>query len=176
MPPNKNTIISRLAKMAELLGAAVLLLMVLHIVADVTSKYLFNYPLPGTLYIVAHYYMVACVFMPIAMVEQTRGNISVDLFYRMVPRPAQVALTVLGTIATLTFFALLGYRSVFDALKAMAKGEYIDGTIILQIWPSRFVLPICFALAILTLLTRLYGEVRYGETEAQSPNDTPNEV
>ena len=53
--------------------------MMLHIVADVLAKWLFNYPIVGTLEIVANYYMVALIFLPLAYVQRAGGHIIVEV-------------------------------------------------------------------------------------------------
>ena len=47
------------------IGGAALILMMLHIAADVVARYIFNAPLHGTVEIVSAYYMVAVVFLPL---------------------------------------------------------------------------------------------------------------
>ncbi len=161
-------LIPRLAKLLEKGAAVILLIMILHVVLDVLCKFLFNYPLPGTLNIVANYYMVACVFLPIAMVELTRGNIAVDLFYKRFPRTARLFFLISGTCTSLFFFALLGYQSIFDAFKSYKKGEFIDGIVIVHVWPSRFILPLGLGIVSVVLVYRLIHEFRQGEQELLS--------
>ncbi|USG61575.1 TRAP transporter small permease [Sneathiella marina] len=171
MVASNKKIIPIMARMLEKFAAVILLLMVLHIVADVLLKFLFNYPLPGTLNIVANYYMVACVFLPIAIVELTRGNIAVDLFFKLLPKSIRFVLLITGTLFSLFFFALLGYQSIFDAVKSYNKGEFIDGIVIIQIWPSRFILPIGLGIAVFILVYRLIHELRNGEQELLPPSE-----
>ena len=178
MLASDKKIVPVVARLLEKCAAVILLLMVLHVVADVLLKFLFNYPLPGTLNIVANYYMVACVFLPIAIVELTRGNISVDLFFQLLPKPARFVLLIIGTLFSLFFFALLGYQSIFDALKSFEKGEFIDGIIIVQIWPSRFILPLGLGIVTFVLVYRLIHELRNGEQNLlpQSEDDLKGEA
>ena len=153
----------RLARWAETLAGCVLMLMVVHIVADVASKAFFNYPLPGTLSIVASYYMIGIVFLPMALAELTRQSISVDLFFNFFSIRSRWVLLILATVLSIVFYAALTYESVPMALKSMRKGEFVDGTIYLITWPGRFFLPIAFFLVVLVLVYRLIGEIRFGE-------------
>ena len=59
--------LSYLVKTASLVGAICVVLMMLHVTADVVGRYLFNAPLPGTTVWVANYYMIIIVFLAIGV-------------------------------------------------------------------------------------------------------------
>lgn len=141
-------------------AAAIVMLMVVHIIMDVAGKYVFNAPVPGTLDLVANYYMVAVVFLPIAYCELRGRSIAVDLFYQWFPRPLKYLSRVFGAVASLAFFSMLAYQSSLDAVASFAKGEFVDGTFLVVIWPGRFLLPASFWLAVLVLVFRLFEEIR----------------
>lgn len=128
------------------LAGALLLVMMVHVCADVGMKYFFRQPIQGTLEIVSYYYMVGAVFLPVAFVELTRGAVSVDLFFNMMPRPVQVACMVLVLVACAGAYGLVAAITWGDALRGYARGEVVMGPISVVIWPSRFVLPASFAL------------------------------
>jgi TRAP-type C4-dicarboxylate transport system permease small subunit len=131
------------------IGGLLLLVMMVHVCADVGMKYLFNRPIQGTLEIVSYYYMVGAVFLPIAFVELTRGAVSVDLFFAMMPRWMQVGCLFLVLALCAGAYALLATITWADALRAHARGEVVMGPISVVIWPSRFVLPASFGLGAL---------------------------
>ncbi len=62
------------------IGGVVIILLMLHITADVAGKYFFNTPIIGTLEIVSRYYMVAVVFLPLAFVQIRRQHLTVEMF------------------------------------------------------------------------------------------------
>ena len=70
-------------------SGAALLLMMLHIAADVALRYLFSAPLHGTVEIVSTYYMVAVVFLPLALIELRNGHIVVELVSQHFPARVQ---------------------------------------------------------------------------------------
>lgn len=129
------------------LSSLLLLGMMLHVCADVAMKYLFNRPIPGTLEVVSNYYMVWAVFLPLALVELTRGAVSVELFFNMFPRPMQVL--CIGLVLALCAAAYFGLARITwaDALRSLARNEVVMGPVTVVVWPSRFVLPVSFALA-----------------------------
>src|SRR3546814_20205192 len=67
----------RLAKALMFLSCAIMLAMVLHIVADVMARYLFNQPLAGTIEVVSNWYMVGVAFLPLAYVQWHREHLIV---------------------------------------------------------------------------------------------------
>lgn len=152
--------IGKITDALEIIAALALSIMILHIVLDVALKYLFNTPIPDVSSYVAHYYMVSCVFLPLAFVERERQAISVDVLYDRLSRSAKRRLAILATLATLVFFGLLGFQSLFDAMDSYAKGEFVDGATTVPIWQGRILIPVGFAVALLVLLQRLVGESR----------------
>lgn len=148
-------ILSAAARVLVWVSAAFLALMALHVCADVVLKYFFNRPIPGTAEIVARYYMLAAVFLPLAFVELRNTGIAVDLFYNMCGSGVRRCMIVLALIGQTVFFVLLAYQSGLDAMKSLAKNEFIDGQIAVYIWPSSFFLPIGFWLAAALSVVRL---------------------
>lgn len=131
------------------IAGLLLLVMMVHVCADVGMKYLFNRPIQGTLEIVSYYYMVGAVFLPIAFVELTRGAVSVDLFFNLMPRWLQAACLMLVLALCAGTYALLATITWGDAVRALARNEVVMGPVSVIIWPSRFVLPASFALGAL---------------------------
>lgn len=164
----------RISNLFEYAAAFVVLLMMLHITVDVIAKYVFNHPIPGTQPVVANYYMVAVVFLPLAFVEIKRDSIAVDLFYQWFPQWLKYFATLLGSLCSITFFSVLAYQSYHNAMRAYGNGEFVDGTYLVVTWPSRFLLPLSFASVVIVLLMRLLHEFKNGDTP-MTPPDNNNE-
>ena len=134
------------------ISAILLLVMMLHVCADVGMKYLFNRPIQGTLEVVSYYYMVWAVFLPLALVEMTRSAVSVELFFNMFSRPMQVVIIGLVLALCAATYGGLARITWLDALRSFSRGEVVMGPVTVVVWPSRFILPISFALAGLVCL------------------------
>lgn len=150
-----DTTLKRLSKVLIFISGLFLSMMMLHVVSDVLLRYLFNSPIPGTAEVVAHYYMVAAVFLPLPFVEMRNSGISVDLLYatqRKVIRRAMIFLALVGQIA---FFSILAYQSALDAWHSFSILEYLSVQIKITIWPASFFLPIGFGVAVLASLLRM---------------------
>ena len=143
-----------LARLLLVFGTAALVLMSVHVVGDVLGRLLINHPVYGTTEIVSFYYMVAAVCLPLAYMELRDEHITVEVIYQHLPPLLRRIVFVFSTLATAAFFALFAYQSWFDSLRAMQSGEMVMGAALIEIWPSRFFLPISFALVVLGALLR----------------------
>lgn len=126
------------------LAALNLVAMMVHVIADVVMKYMFVAPIPGTAEIVAYYYMVAAVFLPLPMVELGNKAISVDLFWMRYPGWMQRVTLFSAYLLTVAFFVILARQTGIDAMRAYAKGDLVEGIVPVLIWPGRFMLPASF--------------------------------
>ncbi|MCW5229989.1 TRAP transporter small permease subunit [Verminephrobacter eiseniae] len=132
-----------------------LVLMMLHVTLDVLLKYFFKLPIPGTAEVVAAYYMIGVVFLPLAYIEVHGRPIMVELFYDRLPQRLQAPLDMLGSALSLGFYAFLAWQSTKMACAALESGEYIDGLWQVVVWPSRFLIPSGLLLACAAMLLRL---------------------
>lgn len=150
-----------LANILALFAGIVIVMMMLHVTADVTGRLFFNRPLDGTLEIVAGYYMVAVIFFPLAYVVQNDGHIEVDLFTRRMPQRYRLALHVFASILGLIFVAFFIWRALDGALHAYGISEVRETAEgVIAIWPSRFYLPIGLAAMWLYILYQLAVSLR----------------
>jgi TRAP-type C4-dicarboxylate transport system permease small subunit len=154
-----RALLARLSEWFVVAGGLALVLMMLHVTADVAGKYLLSAPIPGTAEVVASYYMIATVFLPLAYIEIHRRPIVVDLFYDMLPRFLHPALDLLGTLASAAFYAFLAWQSTLIAWNAWEIGEMVEGAWRVVVWPSRFLLPLGLVLACLVLLVRAVADI-----------------
>lgn len=121
------------------LGALALTLMMLHVTADVAGKYLLGHPILGTLETVTFYYMVAAVFLPLAVVQRTRGQIIVDIATQHLPPRKLAMVEAIVSLVTLGFLVLLawyGARYALEMTEVREKANAIHFPI--DIWPSRW--------------------------------------
>jgi TRAP-type C4-dicarboxylate transport system permease small subunit len=128
-----------------------LIVMMLHVSADVVMKLFFNEPIQGTLEIVSAYYMVFTVFLPLGLVEWTRSSITVDIFYGLFPIWMKTLCVVFVLVSTAVVYGLLSYHTWGSAMTSFARKDFLMGGASLEIatWPPRFALPIGFGAACL---------------------------
>lgn len=161
-------VISLLTQALAWLAGLAMLLMMVHVMADVMGKYLFHAPVPSTAEVVANYYMIAGVFLALAWVEATGSSIAVDLFYDMAGPGVQRAMYKFGQVVTLLFYAGLGWFSWDVAVRAWKITETVDGIWRVVVWPAKFMLPVGLGLAVLVLVMKIIAgdKARIVETPA----------
>ena len=142
-------------------GGIVMLLMMIHIVADVFGRMIFNHPLGGTTEIVSGYYMVTVIFFPLAYVTHNEGHIMVELFTRGLPRRRLAVLeAVIATVCLclLIWFIWESFVEAWSSFIDNEEWETADDNII--IWPSRWLLPLGLLAMAIYLLLRIAEDVR----------------
>lgn len=149
-------------------------LMMLHIAADIVGKWVFNQPMTATLEIVAWYYMVATVFLPVAYIQVHKKHLMVELFTRnMAPRPLaklEGFIAVLGAV----YVGILFWLTLEQAISSTIDNELQDVTFFdLPVWPSRWFLPLSIGAMTLILVLQAIRDFRFGFTGKGEPTAQP---
>ena len=136
-------LLSRLVDLVTVLSGLAVALMMLHITADVISRYAFNYPLPGTISIVSNFYMVLVAFMPLAFAEQKSAHISVEVLTERFPGRVQKHLAGWLLLVSAAVFAVMTGRTWDEAIAKQAiNASVVQGDTSLLIWPTYFFIPL----------------------------------
>ena len=141
-------IASRIAQGLALIGSIGLLMLLVHVAAEVVARNLVGRPIPATNQIVSHYYMVLIAFLPLAWVEHSRAMISVELFEAMLPAALRRVSDFLVALIALVIYAAITWVTWGDFVKNFNVGSFVD--VLgwkLPIWPTYFLPPLGFALA-----------------------------
>ncbi len=170
-------ILSRITQGMTVIGGLAIALMMLHITLNVAGRYLLNTPVPGTITMVAYYYMIIAGFVPLAFAEQKGSHISVEVVTERLPLWVQRHLAGWSLLASATIFALLTVRTWIEAVSKHEIGaSIVQGQTSIPVWPTYYVLPVGFALMVLVLLYKfavyLFG-LRSGLDETRA---TPDEL
>ena len=148
--------LSFLAKSSSLIGAICVVLMMLHVTADVAGRYLFNAPVPGTIVVVANYYMVILVFIALGVAEEKRAHISVELFTDLMPQRAQNGFSVFASLLTVAVVLVLMIGGWTEAVKKTNTGTTMEqGSSMIEVWQSYWMVPLGAALMALIALYRV---------------------
>ena len=145
--------LSRVVDFTTILSGLAIALMMFHVTADVIGRYFFNAPLPGTITIVAYYYMLVAAFLPLAFAEQKNAHVSVEVVTDMMPAFLQKHLQALVLLFSATVFTLLAVRTWVEA-----RTKHEGGSMIIQadtsipVWPTAYALPVGCGLMVLILL------------------------
>jgi len=141
-------------------------LMMMHVTMDVAGRVLFNHPLEGTIEIASGYYMVAVSFLPLAYVSRHEGQIIVELFTRKLSRPRLLRLDAIVNVITIIYVAVFAWHTGVMAVEQTEVGEIWEmGDQFIDIWPSRWLLPISFGMLALYLAARTARDLRDARRE-----------
>jgi TRAP-type C4-dicarboxylate transport system permease small subunit len=144
-----------------MIGAVAIVLLMLHVVIDVTGRYLFNHPFPGTIEAVSYYYMVILTALPFAYVTRSQGQISVEMFTSGLPKRWVCLFEAIAGVLTLIYVCVMAWKIGQEADTMTAIGEVHDaGTMQFVTWPSRWVPPIAFGVMACAVVLRLVEDIK----------------
>lgn len=140
-----------------LVASLMVLLLILHVSADVVMRNVFNAPLAGTIELVSNWYMIAITFLPLALVERRDAHITVEVLTEMMRPKVVRVLIILATLLAMVAMGMLCWRSWLEAMSNYRRGSVlmIAGSDTLPVWPSYFLLPAGFGLASLMAAWKL---------------------
>lgn len=136
------SIVRRLCVAAATLSGAAIIALMIHVSADVALRTFSNRPIPGTLEIVAYWWMVSIVFLGIAYTKIRNEHIAVDLLPDRLPPNQRAVARVILEVITIGVLLLLIYFGWEAAMSSMARGENAVGVTPIPVWPFRFLLPL----------------------------------
>lgn len=146
-------------------AGTITVLMMLHITLDVFMRQVFNAPMTGTFEIAANYYMVPVMYLPLAYVSLTEGQIVVELFTRGFGEKTLLKWDVVVHGITVIYVLIFTYYTGDMAIEQTVTGEVMEvGDDFMAVWPARWMLPIAFGMMALYHIVRMRQEIqRVGE-------------
>lgn len=142
-------------------ASVAMVVLMLHVVVDVTGRYVFNHPLPGTLETVTYYYMVMVTALPFAYVTRSQGQITVEMFTNWLPSRWLYLLEAFAGAIMLIYVSLLAWKIGQEAVEMTRIGEVHDaGTTQFIGWPSRWVPAIAFGVMACAVALRIVEDVK----------------
>lgn len=164
---------SRAANALMWVGAVAVIAMMLHICADVISRKLFGAPIVGTLEFVTYLYMIAVVFLPLAMTQVERGHVIVEVFSQHLG-PAKLRwLDIFAQVVTAIYVGFVGWWGMREALRATQRGEVI--AIVgwdVPLWPTRWLLVFGLTAMLLVVLAQTWRALRTPPVAAKTEGGT----
>ncbi|MFV0490226.1 MAG: TRAP transporter small permease [Pseudorhodobacter sp.] len=144
------------ARFSLIMGGIVLLLMMLQVVVDVFMRAFLGAGFPATPDLVGKYYMVAVSVLPLALTELERRHIEATIFTQKLSGKALRAVQLFGFLVFAGVLAVLLYGSGIEAMSKTQRGAYIEaGTIRFITWPSYWILPFSFGMALVIMVIRI---------------------
>ena len=127
-----------------------IIIMMIHVAADVFGRLVLRAPIDGTIEWVAGYYMVAVAFFPLAYVSRGEGHITIELFTSKLPARVRAALDCMAATLTFLYIGMMAWQTGIEAIEQTEGREtWETADDLITIWPSRWLLPIgCAMMAI----------------------------
>ena len=128
--------------------------MMILITLDVILNKTINHPIPGTIETTTYYFMVLCVFLSIPYIEKCQSHISADFIVIRFSKRTRSIFDILGKLFTLSFYSLLAYGAVIQAIKSTRRLETVMSNFTFYIWPARWgvALGILFAIFVILMI------------------------
>ncbi len=131
-------------------------LMMAHITVDVFMRVVFNAPMTGTFEVATNYYMVSVMYLPLAYVSCTEGQIIVELFTRGLGEKSLLRWDTVTNAVTVAYLIAFTVYTGIMAVEQTETGEVIEmGDDFMDIWQARWILPVAFGLMALYLMVRI---------------------
>jgi TRAP-type C4-dicarboxylate transport system permease small subunit len=143
------------------IAAVAMIMLMMHVVIDVTGRYLFNHPFPGTLETVTYYYMVTVTALPFAYVTRNQGQITVEMFTSWLPPRWTHLLDAIAGALMLVYVCAFAWKIGQEAVAMTVIGEVHDaGTMQFITWPSRWIPPIAFGVMACAVALRIVEDIK----------------
>ena len=149
------------ARIMAFIGAAGVVMMMIHISLDVALRNIFRISIPVTTEMVARYYMVAIAFLPLSWLELRREMVSVELFDFALTRHVRRISDAMVCLLSAIVYASLAWTTWHTALSNFRSGTYVElASMKMPVWHSYFLPPFGFAIAALTCMLLAFHNLK----------------
>jgi len=160
------------AKFMMIMAAAWAFILTFVILADIIGRGVFNDPLNGVREIVANS-IVIIVFLQAGYAIRSRSMLSADFLVIRLPPAVQRAALAFGYLLGAAFFAFIIWGGWQLAIDSWVGNEFEgEGALRVPSWPTRFVILIGSALAIINYLVVAYLDVLRPGADDGDPDET----
>lgn len=145
--------IHTLVRVLTWIASGALAILILFVVINVLSRFLFRKPLPGTIEVI-ELVAVVIVFFSVAYTETKRAHIYVELVVSRLRKRTQSILASLMYLLSAVFFAVMAWRSGILAWSYLFPA--IRETYVLSIPIAPFLFVVAFGSLVLALETAIH--------------------
>lgn len=135
-------------------GIGILAAMMFLTAADVTLRYVFNSPIPGS-FELQEFMMGMLVAMGVGYCAFLKGHINVDIIFSRLPQKVQAVFNTFHYLIASCLFALVCWQTVLEGLRLQSR-HMTSSVLLLPVFP--FYSVITFGCAVLCL-TFLYNSL-----------------
>lgn len=158
-----------ISKALAFVGLVVTVILLVMVVADVTCRTLFNYPLMGVIEFTELLMVVLALTVPMAAIE--KRHLRIDTFVNLLPLRGQVILSCITHVISFGVYLVMGWQTYKFALYSKGLGQ---STSLLHIprYPFLFILTI----SLLALCLMIVGLIIEDINQYKIKNATENPI
>jgi len=138
-------------------GLAVLAMMMVLTVADVTLRYFFNKPILGS-YEITEFMMTMLAAFTIGYAAILKAHVNVDLVFSRFPERLQGIVSIITNLVCFVFFGLMFWRNIYQSL-VLRKAHAVSSALSIPEFPFIFILGIGFGIMALVFLLQLLESI-----------------
>lgn len=150
-------ILKRIDAALSLVGAAMMILIMAIVAADVLSRYAFNAPFAWSYDLISVYLMPGIFFFFLSDTFRENGHVAVDIAQQRMPPLWRHAALLIVYACALVIFALVMWASAARAWHAFAANEVLAGGIAWPIWIAAAFVPLGVGMLVVRLMLATIG-------------------
>lgn len=148
-----NRVVSPVSKVTHRIGVGVLAVMMFLTAGDVTLRYVFNKPIPGS-FDLTEYMMAIVVAFSLAYCAVMKGHVRVDIVVARFPQRAQAIIDIITGLISIGILSLITWQC-FVHMKALSASKVTSSVLYIPSFPFAGLVGFGSALFTLVLLTNL---------------------
>jgi TRAP-type C4-dicarboxylate transport system permease small subunit len=146
--------LDRMIDAAMVVAELAIVLMMVHITAELLSRWILRYGLESVPEFVAYYYMTSVAFLSLAYVTRGNGHIAAEFFTELMSARHREVLEGVIALALGAFMLLLTWQLGREAVTMTLTAEVHQGvTMNLPKWPGRWIMTVGSAIMALGALS-----------------------
>lgn len=153
----KKVRLSTIEDVFTIIASASILFIMLISVSNVIGRYLFNFPVPGTVEIAAML-LVLIIFLSISGVQRSEGHIGMDTLLELAKRKKPSYYHALQAFHFFISFLILGLVGTYffpAALESRKMHEWTEGPLFIPMWPFK----LCIVIGCTLICVRLFLQI-----------------
>ncbi|WP_177242669.1 TRAP transporter large permease subunit [Amycolatopsis marina] len=143
-----------LGQLTGLLGGVAVVLLLTTVLVDVTLRFAFSKPLPGTIEYVSFWYMTAIGFLGLALAERHGEHIDAPIVFDRLPGPIRRELIVIAKVLFAVVMIAIAVWGWEEAVRQWEIGERGAAAGVV-LWPARFLVPLGAAACVIEIAAGL---------------------
>ena len=156
---HKASILLRTERLAALCAAIAVLAMMLIGAIDVISIVAFNQPVPAA-FELTEMFMVASVFLALALSQREGRQIRVDLFAEHLSPRGRAVLNVISNLVGVLLYGTIAWYGLGMASESWHVNELTSGLLRIPLWPSKLALGLGASLMTIQCLAGTFAALR----------------